>query len=167
MKRQAFIKNSFTHMQKIAVTTLRIVCNLNYVKLLSPICLFLFCLSCGNKKETEFDGQSLAGTKWKLAGIVDTQTGTLTVLDPKDCDSCYSFTFDTDSTASGNSITNVLLVRLNAEVPIVIATEVADCHIGNCSLFYNAIQLIISYELKNNELKFYYNDNKNYLLFKR
>jgi len=36
---------------------------------------------------------NLQGTKWKLIGIVDTQTDNLTELEPIDCEKCYTFTF--------------------------------------------------------------------------
>jgi hypothetical protein len=43
----------------------------------------------------------LRGTKWKLAGIVDTKTETLKELEPKDCEDCYTLTFLTDKIATG------------------------------------------------------------------
>jgi len=188
MKRQVFINNPFTHMQKITVTTLRIVCNFNYVKLLSPICFFLFCLSCGNKNETEFDGHSLAGTKWKLAGIVDTDTGILKVLEPKDCAECYTFTFDTDSTGTVLSIWAIYkmnLLRLDLDMHrSACSPDNADPRpdMGPCldaeakdgklyedsQDFRKGIELTRSYEFTHNELKFFYDHLENHyiLLFK-
>jgi len=42
----------------------------------------------------------LVGFIWKLDGIVETETGNLTVLEPSDCVDCYSLIFITDSTTS-------------------------------------------------------------------
>ena len=110
-------------------------------------------------------GLKLVGTEWKLLGIVDVQTGDLTVLEPKECAECYSFTFNTDSTASGWSTSNYLIVELKPIVRIIILTDAGEY--GDGYLFQSAIATIISYELNVNELKFYYNENKNYLKFKK
>ena len=59
------------------------------------------------------DGEvSLKGTKWKLAGIVDTRTGDLKVLEPKDCEECYTLMFDTDFTAIILSVNMILKIDL-------------------------------------------------------
>ena len=42
--------------------------------------------------------------KWKLVGIVDTETDTLKVLEPKDCKECFTLTFNTDYVATVRSI---------------------------------------------------------------
>ena len=61
----------------------------------------------------------LKGTKWKLAGIVDKETGTLKVLEPKECEECFTLTFDTDYTATVRSINketiNLDLLNLNPD----------------------------------------------------
>ena len=111
----------------------------------------------------------LQGTKWKLEGIVDTQTGILTELEPNDCDECYSFTFNTDSTATGRSTSNELGVKLKPVVRIFLMTYAlgTDFYLEDAILFCNAIDTIISYELSGNYLKFYYNNGENYLKFKK
>ena len=115
------------------------------------------------------DSLELKGTEWKLIGIVDTQTDILKELEPKDCDDCYSFTFDTDSTATGNSTSNILGVTLKPVVRVFLMTEAlgTDFYLEDAILFREAIEIIISYERSDNELKFYYNDSKNYLKFKK
>ena len=116
----------------------------------------------------KWEDNTLQETKWKLIGIVDTQTGILQELEPKDCDECYTFTFDTDSTASGWSTSNELMVRLRPVLQVFIASKAlgTDFYLEDAILFRNTIETIISYELNKDELKFYYNDHKNYLLFK-
>ena len=153
------IKNPFERMQKGAVATLRTVCFFIYV--------FLFFLSCGSKKESDESVQSLEGTKWKLAGIIDVKTGALKVLDPKDCEKCYTFSFDTDSTASGITIANHLLVRLRPVLYFNIATEALDCHESDCALFYEAIKSMVCYKSDKNGLKFYFDEQRKYLYFKQ
>ena len=118
-------------------------------------------------KETD-SNFAVQGTKWKLAGVVDVQADTMKVLEPQDCSRCYSFTFDTDTTAAGWSTSNILVVQLLPVLRVFLATEAlgTDFYLEDAILFCNAIGTIISYDLNENELKFYYNENKNYLLFK-
>ena len=47
---------------------------------------------------------SLTGTKWKLSGMVDTQTGIMRELEPKNCDECYTIEFGRDSVGMYQSI---------------------------------------------------------------
>jgi len=110
---------------------------------------------------------SLINTKWKLLGIVDTQTSVLTELEPNNCAECYSFTFDTDSTAVGWSTSNILMVQLRPILRVFLATYAlgTDFYLEDAILFCNVINTITSYELNGNELNFYYNENKNYLKF--
>ena len=113
------------------------------------------------------EGLSLKGTKWKLAGIVDAQTGELTELEPKNCAECFTLTFDTNTTAHGKSIQNHVVILGLDPVSIVIATDVLDGPDGD--IFCDIVQtaLFNSYTLTINELKFFYNNNNNYLLYKR
>jgi len=150
------------------------------VKFFQPFRLLVFlvvicsnCSSCTNEssklKEDSLQETNLQGTKWKLAGIVDVQTGDIKELDPKDCDECYTLTFDTDSTAVGWITSNDLIVRLRSVLEVFSASKAlgSDFYIEDAILFRSIIGKINSYKLYTNELKFYYNDNKNYLLFKQ
>jgi hypothetical protein len=67
--------------------------------------------SCGDKEDD--NNNTLKGTKWKLAGIVDVQTGKLTELEPKDCEECYTLAFLTDTTAEGRSASIKIRLNLN------------------------------------------------------
>jgi hypothetical protein len=118
--------------------------------------------SCG--KEEENENTSLKGTKWQMECFVDTQTGSTIEAEPK-CDMCYYFIFDTDNTASGRTVINDLYVSLN---PVFMKSfsKGDDSENGTAALFYEAIGTVDSYNIENNTMKFFYNDNKNYLLFK-
>ncbi|MDR2148731.1 MAG: hypothetical protein LBE91_20005 [Tannerella sp.] len=50
----------------------------------------------------------LAGTQWKYVGIVNIETGDTTELKPKDCEYCYTLTFETDYTANAYSISGTI-----------------------------------------------------------
>jgi hypothetical protein len=119
--------------------------------------------SCGKEKENEFT--SLEGTKWQMVCFVDTQTGNTIEVEPK-CDRCYTLSFDTDSTASGYSVINIIGLSLKPVLWMRVITEAYDHKIGDVQLFYDTMETINSYKVEKNQLKFFYNSNKNYLLFK-
>jgi hypothetical protein len=121
---------------------------------------------CEREVEKNEAPNVLMGTKWKLTGIVDTETNEVIEPEPADCEKCYTFTFNTDNTASGYSVGNIVIVNLKRAPYIGVATEVYDHKIGNASLFYEAIEQIASYSHEKDELKFYYDNSRNYLLFK-
>ena len=86
----------------------------------------------------------LKGTTWKLDGIYNIDTKELKVLAPIECEDCYSFTFDTDSTAQGKSTTNKLGVYLTNPVGIGIETFIAE--IGDGYIFNEATSKITHYK---------------------
>ncbi|MDR1809875.1 MAG: META domain-containing protein [Prevotella sp.] len=129
----------------------------------------LFILTTGmvgcDKEEGKEAPNPLTGTKWKLVGFANVETGDIIEAEPKDCEECYTITFDSDSTASGISIVNIIMVNLS--IPYIGVTTMAyDEEIGNVALFYEAIQQIEAYSHEKEELKFYYNNKKNYLIYK-
>jgi hypothetical protein len=128
---------------------------------------------------------TLEGTKWKLEGIVDVETGTMKVLEPTGCDYCYTFVFadnfsslpvDTFIRNNGDTLfwrdyafghsrdNNFWLLSLN---PITFAsTKVGET--GDGKVYYDAMFKVNSYMFNKNELKFFYNENytRKYLLYK-
>ena len=123
----------------------------------------------------------LAHTKWKLAGIVDVETGDLKVLEPKkcaECDSCKCYTlifeniYDIDDysfithTAS-NELIGIYGIDNEKQTfftGILGGTKVGERLDG--PLFIKCMNAVQSFSLCENELRLYYNENKNYLLFK-
>ena len=142
---------------------------------------------CEDPVVIEDPGQTyLKGTKWKLEGLVDAETGTLKVLEPKDCENeefkkmlglkdcveCYCPTFDTDSIFSFHTATNLLhaifYINYNTmcfRIRIIGGTKVNAFF--DERLFRETLYAVQSFSFQENELKLYYNDEKNYLLFKR
>jgi hypothetical protein len=135
----------------------------------------LTCLAC-QESQTRNENLSLKGTQWKLAGIVDTQTGDLTVLEPTDCEECYTLRFDTDFTAIVRSInTNTLILNLleldpNKNLTDDLQLELYDKdgkYYSEGDTFRRAILTTASYSATSEELKLYYSPTKRkYLLFK-
>ncbi len=117
---------------------------------------------CEKNNYLEFPSH-LTGTRWELAGIVDAKTGIITPLAPKDC---YWFTFISETKAQGRSVFNDLEVFLTTPPIIGIVTMVGDDHNGDAALFYRIIKTLESYTWEKNELKFFYNNKQQYLLYK-
>jgi len=114
----------------------------------------------------------LEGTKWKLAGIVDVETGNLKVLEPEDCDKCYTLTFDTKNTFTTNSASNGLSgnYKVDYEKKSIYFTNLMGTErgeLGDGNLWWSFFYLIEYFSLQENELKLYYNENFNYLFFKQ
>jgi hypothetical protein len=97
---------------------------------------------------------------------VDNKTGKVTVAEPTDCEKCYTIKFTDKEKGIAISIINENYFNLSQEQIFLGATYAYDSEIGNVRLFYNAIGTVDSYKLGKNELKFFYNDKKNYLLYK-
>jgi hypothetical protein len=110
--------------------------------------------------------EHLTGTKWKLAGYFDVQSRILTEAEPKNCEDCYTLVFESDSVAWGYSIINVMGLHLWPKLAMGIATMVGDRHNGNAQLLYDAMRIVESYAIENGEMKIYYNNKRNYLLYK-
>ena len=176
------IKIPFSAVQKVTVVLLCVL-------------WMLFSCSCQSKMENSGenidDPTELIGTKWELVGVVDAQTGALKVLEPKDCDKCYTISFIEDSVFNestwfngrvdvepgwyklfaGRSPSNFLSVwyrhdneKYSFEIYNIGGTLVAEN--WDEPLFRNCLIAVQSFSLNKNELKLYYNENKNYLLFK-
>jgi len=54
----------------------------------------MFVFSCQNKTEIS---DALEGSKWKLVGLYDSKTKELTIIEPADCEECYTLNFVTDT----------------------------------------------------------------------
>jgi len=145
-------------------------------------------------KSTE-ETNPLEGTKWKLAGIVDTSTNELMVLEPKylddffsrvyDVNDFYTLMFDKDDAFTGRTTTNIImgtytflktdlenLDKSNNEKYVTNSiffdsfggTKLGE--LGDGKLWWDIFPTIRFFSLQEKELKLFYNDNKNYFLFK-
>ena len=131
--------------------------------------------------------RSLTGTKWKLVGFYDTETKTLKELEPTDCEKCYVFIFYPDSIGKNwldinpfnntNALGGYACVRpchgyykidystSKLEILFWNMTYAPDFLDGN--LYVETMNKVQNFLFSGEELKLYYNDKKNYLLFKR
>ena len=119
---------------------------------------------------------TLQGTKWKLIGIVDVQTGKLTELEPTDCDECYTLIFETNKTLSGRMVNNVILALFSSyEINYtdgtlqfyIISTAISNTEDEH--LYSQIIWRTQSFTINDSHpkiLHLYSDDDKNYLKFK-
>ncbi|MDR2764045.1 MAG: hypothetical protein LBB90_03340 [Tannerella sp.] len=155
--------------------------------------LLAFC--CCDSESIPPELAHLKGTKWKLAGIVDVETGVLEEIIPKkgtvieqdgtqklvdgepmDCEKCYTLTFTADAKAQGWSVSNELYVSFFdpiqissaniffSQKPLCGGTEVGES--PQPTRYIKALTDLTSYMYYNNELKLFYSNNRNYLLYK-
>jgi len=122
------------------------------------------------KTKEEYNG-NLLHTKWKLLGIGSVDTEVLQELEPKDCKDCYTLTFNTDSTFQTIPVLSGALGQFTADYTTHVfqtslAYKISETNDGDlyASIFYK--KKIQSFLLQENELRLFYNENENYLLFK-
>jgi len=138
--------------------------------------VFILLVICLTGIACEKKEQSLKGTFWKLAGIMDVQTGILTELEPKDCEQCYTLIFIADDTLVTWSTTNSHRGIYNMDyktnsfnIISLLGTLVGER--GDGWKYVRSFCQVQSFSLKNKkkelkELWLYYDDEKKYLLFK-
>jgi hypothetical protein len=117
----------------------------------------------------------LNGTKWKLAGIFPRSVNFTDY--PKECDECFTLTFDTDYTATVRSINtetftlDLLHLNPNVNIQAIMLWEKYDKdgrYYLDGDIFRCAIWTAKSYSATTKELKLYSDyEGMDYLLFKR
>jgi hypothetical protein len=127
-------------------------------------CMLLATFSCRDNNSPDIP-IPLNGTKWKLAGSVNAGTGELKEFEPKDCAECFTLTFNSDHTASGRSVSSKIAIDL-LDLRKYIMTKESE---GNTDgdHFRKIMTSIDSFTVTPEELKLYYNNKTEYLLFKR
>jgi hypothetical protein len=133
---------------------------------LSLTILFLFlCLSSCQK-----DNILLTNTTWKLVNFVNVASGETTEAEPKD-DWCYLLTFHKNKKLSGSTSTNEFQgsYKINPStcyinISMGMSTLVGEFLDGN--LYIEAIDNVDFFSVQEDELKLYYNNKQEYLLYK-
>jgi heat shock protein HslJ len=125
--------------------------------------------ACTEKENNSDVTTGLKGTKWKLEGFVNVATGNLKVPEPNEPES-YILTFDTDSTFSGTTSTNEVsgIYSIDYEKSILNITQCGGTEINELfdgKLFVQSFLSVQSFSLSGSELKLYYSEGKNYLLY--
>jgi len=140
-------------------------------------------INCNNGVSPDKGDGKLFNTKWKLVGFFDVEKEMLATPEVNDCENCYTLEFSGQKDTlflydSGYWRCSGEIITLNfgcsyavdytsstfnfGAITRVAAQELHDGEEYNMML-YN----VQAFELSNDSLKLYYNDRKNYLLFKR
>ena len=141
---------------------------------------------------------ALIGTKWKLVGSVDVETGEITAYVTKDfeefdcercnqppfnfdlknctplpdCEECYTLIFGSDTTFTGRMFVNDIggIYHINDTTGEFRGGFTSTLVLDVCEYVIDwktKFPTIRYFSLQENQLKLYYNDQKNYYLFKR
>jgi len=128
-------------------------------------CMAIACQSNGSETVS-----SLKRTTWKLVGFVNVASGEVKEAEPAS-ENCYLLSFNEDSTLSGTSSSNQLAgtyvfdeKKSSIHINIHQATLVTEAFDGN--QYLDALNVVQSFLLHKDELRLYYNDQKEYLFFK-
>ena len=149
------------------------------------------------KVDKSTEPEYLIGTSWKLLGTVDIETGNLKAYHPEefdecftlpassdcydfkdcynyiDCDECFTISFNSNRSFTGRMIGNTAF----GTYQINYTTGEFYCIVGGTlarslceDAFFNwrkVFHTVNSFSLREDELRLYYDDQKNYLLFKK
>ncbi|MDR1654210.1 MAG: hypothetical protein LBS01_11315 [Prevotellaceae bacterium] len=141
-------------------------------KIVILIVAALLLLANCTQSKTEPYLSSLAGTHWKLAGIVNVQTGKLTELAPENCKDCYTLTFETEYRAVAHSIDMNVVLDLQCLDPFKNLNDMLVLELyngeyyGEGDNFRRKIILTASYTVAYQALKLFNYEQTEYLLFK-
>jgi hypothetical protein len=116
--------------------------------------------------EPKPESTDLKDTKWKLVGIVNANGDTLREPEPKHYGKCYTLDFSTkmsDMTAEGYTATSSIYIR-NLDPFTTEGSRVSDS--GYSSVYKDAFLSTKSYTHTQDELKLFYGNSGNYLLYK-
>ncbi len=128
---------------------------------------FIVLSGCEKKNENP-----LKNTEWKLVNFVDVTNNTKKTPEP-DSEMCYILKFletaDSLTTVSStNNFIGTYIIDIKTSSILIkklAGTEINE--IGDGSLYVESLNIINKYMKDNDILRLYYNDNKNYLEFKR
>lgn len=125
---------------------------------------------CSQPSESEFI-KRFEYTKWQLIGFGNELTGIIKEALPKNDDS-YLLNFDTDTTFTGVSSTNRIwgsytysLKDRKFNVANLASTKIKEVDDGN--YYLESLPIVESYFYRQQELRLYYNNGMNFLLFKK
>ena len=138
----------------------------NLFRIIQFSLVLLMCFSSCQKEKV-----FLTGTEWKLVEFVDVATGEMKKAEPTD-KWCYRLTLHKNRKMSGYSSTNSLegKYKINytqnyIKITIELMTLVNEYDDGD--FYLESLENVNFFSVQENELKLYYNNKQNYLLFKK
>ena len=127
--------------------------------------LFLLLSGMGCEKETDI---SILCHTWKFEGFGNSSNSSFEKAEPSDCEKCYVIKFVTDRTVSGFTASNTFFGEYQINGKKLMINNFSETEIfesGNGEKYSRALSKIASFEIIKNELKLYYNQGRDYLLF--
>ena len=120
----------------------------------------------------EVTDSPLVGYLWKLVGVAETETGNIKVLEPRDCEDCYTLTFITDSTllSAATSYSLIRYYTANYEkgyLHFERYTGSTGDETGDGDVWWDFFPIINTFFFQENELRLYISNQKYLLLQKR
>ena len=131
--------------------------------------VFMVLGGCEKKKENK---NPLKNTEWKLVNFVDVANNTNKIPEPNS-EMCYILKFleTADSLTAVSSTNNFIgtytidIKTSSISITSLGGTKINEIHDG--ILYVESLIKVNKYAINKDVLKLYYNDNKNYLEFKR
>lgn len=135
---------------------------------LIKVIFFLFIYIVGIGCEKEIIVSDFFHT-WKLEGFGNVSNSSFEKVIPSDCENCFLLSFSENWKVSGSTSTNTFsgvfqINKQNINITNITATMVNE--LGNGQKYFDAISLVEKCEFIDGKFKLFYNQNRNYLLFK-
>ena len=139
------------------------------IKILKLITLFFAIIICliGCNKEKKF----LTGTQWKLIGFVDAVADTMKIAEPES-ENCYLISFNKNKKILGFGGCNTLIGKYDIDyntntINIYdIGGTLIYCPTYDEELYIESLNKVAFFSIQEEELRLFYNNRHNYLLFK-
>jgi len=148
--------------------------------LCSLVVLVFTVINCNTGVSLDKGDGKLFNTRWKLVGFFDVEKNEFSELEVKNCVHCYILNFQQDSTVVENdkrywvswgkletvsfgAYYIVDYIRSTIIFELIARHASEDTYDGE--KYYEALVDVRTFERNGDELKLYYNDGKNYLLF--
>ncbi|GAB6012691.1 META domain-containing protein [Viscerimonas tarda] len=119
---------------------------------------------CDKEEEKNLSPNPLQGTKWKLAGYTINEEKMLRILEPQDCERCYTIIFKSDNTLEGMSSTNefsgeyeVDLKSSSLQIRNLVGTKINEVFDGQ--YYADAIKNVKKFGVFDDKLTLYCNEN--------
>ena len=145
----------------------------SFFRILPAVILFVAAIvvlgGCENKNENK---NPLKNTEWKLINFVDVANNTKKTPEP-DSEKCYILKFleKGDSLTAVSSTNNFIgTYTIDTQTHYILITKFCGTKIKELYdgiLYVKSLITVNKYTIDKDILKLYYNDNKNYLEFKR
>ena len=117
---------------------------------------------------SEEDEGGLSNTSWELLGFYSLETNELQTTLPENGKDLYVITFHTNNSFSGRTASNEFEGTYSAEKGLFAVLNCSTIKVGDIydsDRFYTSLLCSTHYSISDTQLKLFYNNKQNYLLF--